>query len=261
MKHIVSISALYKLGAPLIELGEEFSTAGFDGISIDPAILADLVNSDLKSLAALLAERNMAVALHGEFSTPVKELTGLAGLFGSQLTTITFDPDLGWTSAGFLFLMDKMGPYLAQLDHVAQNYGFKFGIEDFPETPFALKMYQDSFSHLLESDRFGILIDVGHFNLSANKYGYFKGVSPEVHLVQLPLKLLEVHLSDNDGLEDQHFPLGLGIIDFGSVARGLKKIAFDSLATIEIEPRKGSSIAEAKADILQSFSYWKQVYE
>jgi sugar phosphate isomerase/epimerase len=261
MKHLVSISTLHKLGEPLLGLSEEFANAGFDGISLDPAILAGLEKTDLQRLAAMLTERNMTVAFHGEFATPVKELLGLIELLGSQLATVTFDPELGWTSAGLLFLMDKMGPYLAELDRIAQDHGFKFGIEDFPETPFALKIYQDSLSRLLESDRFGILIDIGHFNLSANKYGYFKGLTPEAHLAQLPLKLLEIHLSDNDGTEDQHSPLGIGIVDYGSVARGLKRLAFDGLSTIEIEPRKDRSIAEAKADILQSFLYWKQVYE
>jgi len=263
MKHIVSVCALNNLGAPLADLIEEFSRADFDGISINPQPLMGFAGSDLRNLISIIADHNMLIALHGEFQSSVKELADLAQLIGCQLANITFDPVLGWTSAGLLFRMEKMGPFLIELEHVAQVHGFKYGVEDFPETPFAVKMYQESLSRLLESDHFGILIDIGHFNESANKYGYFKGISPEEHFAQLPLQLLEVHLSDNDGEEDPHLPLGMGTIDFKSVARGLKNIAFSGFSTIEIEPRKEcrNSIAKAKQDILKSHSYWKQTYE
>jgi sugar phosphate isomerase/epimerase len=261
MKHLVSISALHKLDVPLTGLVDEFTQAGFDGISCDPEILLGLDTAAFRNLMAVVAERNMVVALHGGFSVPVADLTGLAQRIGQHLATVTFDPDLGWTSAGLIFSMEKMGPYLVELDRCAVSLGFKFGIEDFPETPFALKMYQDSFLPLLESDQFGILIDLGHFNLSVNQYGYFKGISPEDHLGQLPLKLLEIHLSDNDGQDDQHHPLGMGIIQYESVARGLNKIGFDGLSTIEIDPRENCSKAEATQDVLSSFSYWKNILD
>jgi sugar phosphate isomerase/epimerase len=244
MKHIVSISALAKLGEPLMGLVNEFNQAGFDGLSCDPEILLGLTAPDFSDLMAVIAERNLLVALHGGFSIPVGELTCLAQKIGQRLATVTFDPDLGWTSAGLIFSMEKMGPYLLELDRCARSLGFKFGIEDFPETAFALKMYQDDFLPLLESDRFGILIDFGHFNLSVNQYGYFKGISPEDHIAQLPLKLLEIHLSDNDGQDDQHHPLGMGIIEYESVARGLKRIAFDGLSTIEIDPRENRCVEQ-----------------
>jgi sugar phosphate isomerase/epimerase len=84
-------------------------------------------------------------------------------------------------------------------------------------------------------------------------------VSPEEHLAQLPLNLLELHLSDNNGIEDQHLPLGMGGIDFDSLARGVKRVGFDGLLTIEIEPRPslGDSGAMAKRDIIESLSYWR----
>lgn len=80
-------------------------------------------------------------------------------------------------------------------------------------------------------------------------------------IAQLPLKLLEIHLSDNDGQDDQHHPLGMGIIQYESVARGLKRIAFDGLSTIEIDPREISSPAEARQDVVNSVSYWKNICE
>ena len=71
MKHIVSISALAKLGEPLMGLVDEFTRAGFDGLSCDPEILLGLTAPDFRDLMALIAERNLLVALHGGFSIPV----------------------------------------------------------------------------------------------------------------------------------------------------------------------------------------------
>lgn len=66
-----------------------------------------------------------------------------------------------------------------------------------------------------------------------HKYGYIDR-PPEEYFAALPLQLLEVHLSDNDGVEDQHLPLGRGNVDFKAVARGLRNINFDRFMTIEM---------------------------
>ena len=261
MQYAVSIGALARLGEPLPTLITEFAEAGFGAISMDPQLLLDLGESARCDLAALVAERGLAVVLHGSFDTPIQGLTQLAELLGPRLANVTFDPVLGWTSAGLLYRTERMVPYLQQLDPVAKTHGFSYGVEDFPETPFALKMYRDDLSPLLESDRFGILIDVGHFNESVHKYGYFVGVSPEEHFADLPLRLLEVHLNDNDGSDDQHLPLGMGNIDFASVVRGLNRIGFDGFSTIEIEPHEGRDdpIADGKGQITESLSFWKRL--
>ena len=262
MKHAVSLNGLAQLEELSPTLIKELSESGFEGVSISPRLMLNLTNSTRRNLSAAVADYGMGVALHGSFDTSIKDLIDLAKLIGPQLENITFDPVLGWTSAGLLYKIESMGPYLIELDHVAKAHGFLYGVEDFPETPFALKMYQENLSLLLESDRFGILIDIGHFNESVHNYGYYKGISPEEHFAQLPLRLLEVHLSDNNGKEDQHLPLGMGIIDFASVARGIRKIGFKGFSTIEIEPRKEckNSIADAKQDIIQSYLYWKDLY-
>ncbi len=261
MLHAVSIGALARLGEPLPTLVSEFADAGFGAISMDPQLMLDLGESARCDLAALVAERGLIVVLHGSFDTSIRDVAELAELLGPRLGNVTFDPVLGWTSAGLLHRTERMAPYLQQLDPVAKTHGFSYGVEDFPETLFALKMYRDDLSPLLESNRFGILIDIGHFNESVHKYGYFAGVSPEEHFAHLPLRLLEVHLNDNDGSGDQHLPLGLGNIDLRSVARGLERIGFDGFSTIEIEPQKGRDdpIADGKRQIIDSLSFWQRL--
>lgn len=261
MNNVASIGAWLRHGAALPTVIAELPHAGFSGVSMNPQLLLELTHAARQDVASVIADLDLVVALHGSFDTPINELAGLIDALAPHLATVTFDPVLGWTSAGLLFNTRRMSSYLHQLDKLAEHHGFSYAVEDFPETAFALRMYRDDLAPLLESDRFGILIDVGHFNESVHRYGYYRGVTPEQHFAQLPLPLLEVHLSDNNGQEDQHLPLGMGIIDFASVARGLRTIAFDGLATIEIEPASAQQdpITTAKNQIVQSLAFWKNV--
>jgi sugar phosphate isomerase/epimerase len=163
-----------------------------------------------------------------------KELYAVVDLFKSHLANITFDSELRWTSAGFIFDMKRIVPYLVKLDEVARKNNFLYGVEDFPEEAWALRMYHDDLCPLLKSPHFGFLIDVGHLNLSIHKYRYID-IAVEQYLSNLPVPLIEVHLSDNHGENDQHLPLGKGNVDFTAIARGLKCIGFNEITTIEIE--------------------------
>jgi sugar phosphate isomerase/epimerase len=246
MRYAVAIGGLVELGEPLLELVAEFVEAGFDGISSHPKYLLQLDKAEQDDLLARIDERGLAVSLHGEFDTPLEDLRKLAELLGSRLVNMTFDPELHWTSAGCLFDTKRMISYLQELDHIAGEHEFLYGVEDFPEDPWALKIYRQDLTAILDSHHFGILIDAGHFNLSVHKYGYID-CAPEEYFETLPLQLLEVHLSDNDGEEDQHLPLGRGNVDFKAVARGLRDIGFDRISTIESVPAQHlSSIPVAK---------------
>lgn len=263
MTPLCSLDPLARLGVPPATSIQDLAEAGFGGVSIDPQLMLEMTDSARRNIASVVADLEFVVALHGSFDTPLEDLANLADLLGPQLANITFDPVLGWTSAGLIFNTRRMSPYLQELEALAQRHGFSYGVEDFPETPFALQMYRDDLSPLLESDRFGVLIDIGHFNESVHNYGYYKGITPEEHFAQLPLQLLEVHLSDNNGKEDQHLPLGMGNIDFASVARGLRGIGFDGLSTIEISPTEGhkDAIVGAKGEITASLASWSELLE
>jgi sugar phosphate isomerase/epimerase len=260
MRYAVAIGGLVELGGPLLELVAEFAEAGFDGISSHPKCLLQLDKAERDALLARIDERGLAITLHGGFDTPLEDLRKLAELLNPRLVNMTFDPELHWTSAGYLFDAKRMVSYLRELDDIAGEYKFLYGVEDFPEDPWALKIYRQDLTAILDSPHFGILIDAGHFNLSAHKYGYID-CTPEEYFAALPIQLLEVHLSDNDGKGDQHLPLGRGNVNFKAVARGLRDIGFDRISTIELEPAKHlSSIPVAKREIVESLFYWRKLF-
>ena len=46
-------------------------------------------------------------------------------------------------------------------------------------------------------------------------------------------KIMHIHASDNDGIEDQHLGIGQGKIDYNWFAETLKKIGYDKSVIIE----------------------------
>src|SRR3989338_7478716 len=77
----------------------------------------------------------------------------------------------------------------------------------------------------------GLHLDVGHANLKTGEN------KTEWLLKRFSKRLEHVHLSDNDGTEDQHLPFGAGRgagIDWAHVIKLLKKHKYDRTITLEV---------------------------
>ncbi len=260
MRFAVSLEVFSKSGMPLPTLISEVAEAGFDAVSMGPQQMLQLSGDQQQDALRCLDEHAFKVALHTQFSVPFEDVRSVIDLLGSRLVDVTFDSMVRWTSAGFIFDVIRIVPYLQKLDESARKHGFLYGVEDFPEDAWALRMYRNDLSPLLESPRYGVLIDVGHLNLSIRKYKYIE-VPVEQYFADLPVPLIEVHLSDNDGEDDQHKPLGAGNVDFAAAARGLKRIGFNGITTIEIEQKRRTSAAQARRQVTESLNYWRQMLE
>jgi|GEM_PF-1361837 len=260
MKYAVALGEIGTEGKALLGQVRSFADAGFDVMSFSPEQLIALTEKERSELRVCLDERKLQCTLHGSFDTPASDLHHLAGLLAGGLVSVTFDPILHWTAAGYLYDTPRMCGYLAELDGDAVTYGFSYGIEDFPETAAAFRFYRENLAPLAATSRLGILVDVGHLHLSRCKYGYHTDVTTEEYFAGLPLPLLEVHLSDNHGKKDEHLPLGAGEIDFHAVARGLAQLGFDGLSTIEIVPSQhGGDPEQLPSQTSDSLAFWRGV--
>lgn len=76
------------------------------------------------------------------------------------------------------------------------------------------------------STHLGLALDIGHANLLQG------GVTPWIEA--FPEKIFHLHLSDNDGLLDQHLAVGDGDIDFQAAFDALKSVGFSGTATLEV---------------------------
>lgn len=71
----------------------------------------------------------------------------------------------------------------------------------------------------------GFCLDVGHANLDK--------VNIPAAIQRMGNKLYEIHLHDNNGLKDQHLPIGFGIINWIEVIGALNEIQYPGPATFE----------------------------
>ncbi|MEE9323745.1 MAG: sugar phosphate isomerase/epimerase family protein [Candidatus Aenigmarchaeota archaeon] len=74
----------------------------------------------------------------------------------------------------------------------------------------------------------GINIDIGH----AFMLGGMKNVMKFIRAFRK--KIEHIHIHDNRGSKDDHFPLGLGELEYEKVAKALKRIGYKKTITFEI---------------------------
>ena len=78
----------------------------------------------------------------------------------------------------------------------------------------------------ISSPYLGLALDIGHANLLPRGVGSFIETFPD--------KIYHLHLSDNNGILDQHLRVGEGNINFKSIFEQLERIGFAGTATLEV---------------------------
>jgi sugar phosphate isomerase/epimerase len=77
-----------------------------------------------------------------------------------------------------------------------------------------------------------LLLDVGHAHIED------AGGKKCLQFIEMfPGRIGHLHVSDNFGKEDQHLPIGAGIIDFSRVVNALKAKGYDDTVTLEVFSR------------------------
>lgn len=151
--------------------------------------------------------------------------------------------------------------------------GTKIAFEDFP-----LNTYELVKSGLNFSDESGILMDFGHTNarlctvgINDNCFLANKGegapLAPGDNSVEAfrmaflkkPLPVYELHLHNNNGIEDQHGFIENGTADFCGIAKMLKEVGFKGMAVLEMNPAlHGKTDSEADKATFESLKNWKK---
>jgi sugar phosphate isomerase/epimerase len=73
-----------------------------------------------------------------------------------------------------------------------------------------------------------LTLDIGHANLGGGK----NKSSEFIH--QYGYRISHIHANDNFGKEDNHLPVGAGIIDFEKILKELNEAQYDETLTLEI---------------------------
>lgn len=101
---------------------------------------------------------------------------------------------------------------------------------------------------LLENrEKFGMLIDIGHLNISVkNVYEY---------IGNFPFRIAGFHFNNNDGRHDSHGALNNGSVDYVELAGVLKNINYKGTVSLEII---SPSLEGCRRDIAGAFKFLKE---
>lgn len=102
---------------------------------------------------------------------------------------------------------------------------------------------------------FGLLLDAGHMNVRLN--GDEGALADQVaqQMAQLPLPVMEIHLSGNFGAKDEHLAPEEGNFPMGAFVQGLKCMGFDGFATVERVPRD-EDVAFSRQKAVRSMAWF-----
>lgn len=79
---------------------------------------------------------------------------------------------------------------------------------------------------LNDRDAYCNCLDIGHMNIHA--------INPADSIRTLKDRIEILHVHDNNGISDQHSPIGFGIIDWNDVASALKEINYKGVFSLEL---------------------------
>ena len=173
------------------------------------------------SLESLMGSYNMTYSIHAPFNdvniaslnesfreTSVIELIKVMNIAAElDIKTITIHPGMYSMVVSGLEERSIMAAKrsLRTLDRMAQECGVRLCVENMPGFKFFLGQTAEQLSELLDGTNLPVCLDVGH----ANTTGQLNEI-----IDVLGNRIMNVHIHDNDGKQDQHLTIGDGNIDF-----------------------------------------------
>lgn len=219
-----------------------FAANGFDYIDLTiEAPGAATENTDWRAVAQAIADSGLGVICHTAPYLPIDNPSPLvrqaaldelrrsidaARIVGAPLCTMHF---MGWPA----YLSDAQGyEFYRQMLEILVAHGKEQGVavamENSPENRHQHKYFREIFQRV---PGLKLLFDIGHGHLATAK-----SMTRE-YLFSLNERLAHIHISDNNGLEDQHLPFGAPIrggLDLAANLRVLRSFRYDGTITVEV---------------------------
>lgn len=160
--------------------------------------------------------------------------------FASELEAENIVVHPGWTTATERFMRGRSWDLnirsLRWLSKYAGDYGVEVLLENVPNpTPYILVTVDDF--RLFDEEMtptLNYVLDIGHAYLQDEVYDFIDSFGS---------KIKHVHVSDNEGVQDQHMPIGEGNIAWESVMDALSQSGYDGWVVIESYEKMGESLS------------------
>ena len=128
---------------------------------------------------------------------------------------------------------DQLHTSLSELTKVAMNYGVIIGLENKQKSEDReLILYPDEHLEVVEAfhdQGVRAVLDIGHAHTANGDLANYTHLLNDL--------IIELHLHDNNGVSDDHLPLGAGSIDFGEFFEAVRHIGFTGPAILELKSK------------------------
>lgn len=108
--------------------------------------------------------------------------------------------------------IEKAKRSLSSIDRISAEYGVRIAVENMPAFPFMLGRTAEELNELIGTTNLGFCLDIGHANTTDQIDELIKAFRD---------RLVNVHIHDNHGENDEHLTLGEGSIDFKRIISSL----------------------------------------
>jgi sugar phosphate isomerase/epimerase len=231
---------------PLLQEIEEIGKLGFDYVELTmdlPEAAPQKVLTQKKSILNLLNRYKMGIT--GHLPTFVwtsdlydslrkaslqENLEALEAAAELGIEKVVLHP--GYITGMGKFVIDKAKRYgLDSIEAIlkkANSLGMTLCIENmFPQANFLTQPHE--FQEVFEIfPEIRLALDIGHANLGGDR-------NRAIEFIQrYGYRIGHIHANDNFGKEDNHLPIGAGIIDFDRIIKALKQTSYDETMTIEV---------------------------
>jgi len=234
---------------PLIQEIEEIGEMGFDYVELTmdpPEATPQKILAQKKPIQDLLHRYGMGIIGHLPTFVWTSDLYESLRKVSIQETLDALEAGVelgiekvvlhpGYISGLGKFILDKAKGYgmesIKTILNKATILGVTLCIENmFPQAHFLSKPHE--FQEVFESfPDLRLALDIGHANLGDGK----NKSSEFIH--QYGYRISHIHANDNFGKEDNHLPVGAGIIDFKKILKELNEAQYDETLTLEVFSR------------------------
>jgi sugar phosphate isomerase/epimerase len=244
---------------PMLEEIRSFAGLGFDYLELamdPPEAHYSIVSENRLAIARALADHEMGIVCHLPTFVSTADLT--ESIRRASITemkhSLSAAADLGAQKVVLHPpMISGMGAYVSER---VRAYALEF-LDDMVEMSEVLGI-TICLENMMPRNGFGVepaeldmlfwrfpalqfTLDTGHANLGEG------GRSRLPELVErFGERLGHVHLSDNRGVYDDHFPLGRGTIDFRWLAKALRAVGYDGTVTFEIFDEDRNMLAQSR---------------
>ena len=253
----VGVSMLYCLGESFNRMIKRLGTIGTQYVEILDDGTHELDKTRVLALKQAAKSYSLKYSLHAPFAdiniaSPIKPLlnASMKRLKQSLVNANAIDAKLWVFHPGQRTGIGQFYPgadfkqncdSIRQLYELSEDYGVNIALENLPAKYWFLMNTPEDFTKMYRETNLpiGIVMDLGHANLE-------KQIEPFFNL--LADKIIHIHASDNDGVDDQHFGIGEGNIDWNWFSHIIKKNGYDK-----------SVIIESMTNVPESFQKLKQL--